>query len=314
MPPRSTAVARRPTEESSGDSDDDDDDRVLAAFSTRSTGKPKASAAKKAPAKANAAAKPTPGSASPTQTGAPSLSSRQLMPYVGKIDLEDVELCTEEGASLERHLEDADKLLRAFEGATTKHEPLIARAVAKVEERLTAQFDSEKRNAVEAATMAAIRTTELRMNVELRNAVAEAVADAVAEAREAAKVAQEKAVEMAVRLTEERCKEQQRLAVGNVQVAMKREVGRPEEEIAAASAQFNFREASTAAAAAMEAAAALLGRDAEEAEQGQKDATPAAAVDVSEEDGGAGEGTAAAEEAADQPPAAAGKEDPLQFF
>ena len=184
------------------------------------------------------------------------LAPLPMIPFVGKIDISDVELCDDPSAGPMRHMEDSEKLLAAFETGVHAHEALIAKAVSKVEQRCTAQRNLEKREGIEAATLAAIQTTELRMKAEQR----EAIAEAVAAERAAGQKAQDVAVAEAVKLAEERCAEQQRLMMANVGAAHRRELGVPEEEVAANTAAFNFQEASNAAAAAMAAAARACSR------------------------------------------------------
>ena len=109
----------------------------------------------------------------------------------------------------------------------------------------------DQREAVEVATLAA-KTTEMRMSAELRSAAA----DAVVEARVTARAAQEKAAE-AIRVTEQRCREQQRVAVANVTemhsaLPLTRRLP-PECRLQP--------EAANAAAAAVAASMSLLGRD-----------------------------------------------------
>ena len=153
---------------------------------------------------------------------------------------------------------DAEKLLQIFEQGVRDNEALISKAVAKVEERCAAQRNLEKREAVEAATLAAIQTTELRMSAEHRAAMATAVSQAIAETQAAANVAQDKAVLEAVQLANERSAEQQRIAMLATTSANLRAVGRPDEEVAATAARFNFQEAANAAAAELEAAAGVV--------------------------------------------------------
>ena len=106
------------------------------------------------------------GSAAPPGTAG---GSKLIIPYVGPMkDVEDVEL-SDPSLGLDKQLEETEHLLKAFEDALKNHEPLIAKAVAKTEERCA----GSKREAVEAATLAAIQTTELRMQSELRAAVAD---------------------------------------------------------------------------------------------------------------------------------------------
>lgn len=224
------------------ESDDEDesseDETTLAAFTTSSK--------KKAGGRAGKGR----GSAAPPGTAG---GSKLIIPYVGPMkDVEDVEL-SDPSLGLDKQLEETEHLLKAFEDAVKNHEPLIAKAVAKTEERCA----GSKREAVEAATLAAIQTTELRMQSELRAAVA----DAVAEARAVAKSEQEKAVADAVRATEERCSELQRLAVSNVTMMHQRAVGRPEDVVQATRAAYNFSEAASAADAALAISSQLLTRE-----------------------------------------------------
>ena len=266
------AAARSPSEEAGSQEDSEDEDEVLlAAFATSSR-----SASKKSPAGAASATKTKGGKgkgASPAATPLP------IVPYMEKPEMEDVELCSDPDATLERHMEDTEKLLQQFERVVGAHEPIIAKAISKVEERCEAQRIREKRDAVESATVAAIHTTELRMAGELRAAVADALTDA----REAARVAQAKAVAEAVKLAEERASEQQRLAVSNVTSMHQRALGRPDEEVAATRAAFNFQEAASAAAAALAAASELRAREADldaDAEQSVVDASDDAGTDA----------------------------------
>ena len=205
-----------------------------------------------------------------------------MIPFVGKIDISDVELCDDPNAGPMRHMEDSEKLLAAFETGVHAHEALIAKAVSKVEQRCTAQRNLEKREGIEAATLAAIQTTELRMKAEQR----EAIAEAVAAERAAGQKAQDMAVAEAVKLAEERCAEQQRLMMANVGAAHQRELGVPEEEVAANTAAFNFQEASNAAAAAMAAAASLLSREAEAKAEEERLAAEGGEDEAPKEEGG----------------------------
>ena len=258
------AAARSPSEEAGDASEEDGEEEeevLLAAFATSSR-----SASKKSPA---AAAKTKGGKGKGASPGA---SPQPIVPYMEKPELEDVELCSDPNATLERHMEDTEKLLKAFEWVVGAHEPLMAKALSKVEERCEAQRIREKRDAVESATLAAIHTTELRMASELRAAVADALTDA----REVARVAQAKAVAEAVKLAEERASEQQRLAVSNVTSMHQRALGRPDEEVAATRAAFNFQEAASAAAAALAAASELRAREAELEADVEASVTPAA--------------------------------------
>ena len=257
------AAARSPSEEAGSQEDSEDEDEVLlAAFATSSR-----SASKKSPAASAVKTKGGKGKgASPAATPLP------IVPYMEKPEMEDVELCSDPDATLERHMEDTEKLLQQFERVVGAHEPIIAKAISKVEERCEAQRIREKRDAVESATVAAIHTTELRMAGELRAAVADALTDA----REAARVAQAKAVAEAVKLAEERASEQQRLAVSNVTSMHQRALGRPDEEVAATRAAFNFQEAASAAAAALAAASELRAREAELEADVEASVTPAA--------------------------------------
>jgi len=256
----------------------------------------------------------TPKSAPPPAQPLPSLP---VVPYVGRVELEDVEFCHPD-APLESQMHDAEKLLKAFETGVRHHEALISKAVAKVEERCTAQKKMEKREAVEAATLAAIQTTELRMNAEQRARTAEhqaalsaAVAAAVAETQAAAQLAQQKAVNEAVRQAEERAAEQQRVVMLATTSANLRAVGRPEEEVAASAARFNFQEAASAAAAALEASSSLLARDADQ------ESPTSVEADVSMGEVGAQSALQTIEDGRfKQPTAAADKAaaDSLQFF
>ena len=269
-------------DDESGESDESDEEMTLAAFTTRGTKGTRSPANAKAPAKKPAAAagagsrnsKPN-GKHAAAAPAPPKPGNLPLVPFVGKVDLEDVELCDDPEATIEQHMDDTEKLLQAFSSGVREQETLIAKTVNKVEERESARRSLEKREAVEAATLAAIQTTESRMAADLRAAVAEAVADA----RAAAQLSQEKAVAEAVKLAEERCAEQQRLTVASMSEVHQRALGRGEEEVAASKAAFNFQEAQAAVAAALAASSELLSR-----EEGPSET--AAAVDVSE----AGEG------------------------
>ncbi|MEE2610503.1 MAG: hypothetical protein VX992_07550, partial [Acidobacteriota bacterium] len=52
------------------------------------------------------------------------LAPLPMIPFVGKIDISDVELCDDPSAGPERHVEDSEKLLAAFETAVHAHEAL----------------------------------------------------------------------------------------------------------------------------------------------------------------------------------------------
>jgi hypothetical protein len=209
----------RISHEEEGDSDDED---TLIAFTTRSRGSNRQNSSSAARAQSSTTAKYSTDEAPTT------------VPYVGSIEgVADIELCTDSGASLERHMEDTEKLLAAFESAVQKHEPLIAKAVVMTEERCNAQKIVEKREAVETATLAAIQATEMRMNAEMKKAVTQAVEATRAEAM----LAQQAAVGAAVRLAQERAAEQQRLAIQAIKLQHQREANGSSEEAATSNLQ-----------------------------------------------------------------------------
>ena len=183
-----------------------------------------------------------------------------VIPNVGPITgIEEVELCSDPQAGFDRHYEDSERLLTAFEKILHGHEALLTKAVALTEERVLKGAAIERKAAVEAAISVAEKAADKRVAMELRNAVTEAVV----EARAAAKVAQDSAITEAVKLAEERAIEQQRLAVQNVTSTYQRAVGRPEEEILATKAANSFQQAAASAAAALAASTRLelLSRD-----------------------------------------------------
>lgn len=209
----------------------------------KSSKPPKTKGAKKVPAK--------------RASGAPD-ESKLIVPYVGPITgVEDVELCSDQNASIERHLEDTEKLLAAFEASVNGHQSLITRAVALTQERCNKEYAEAQRVALQAATLAAVQATEMNMRDEMRASVAQAVEDARAEA----KAAQEVAVADAVRAAEERAREMQRLAVQNVSLAHQRSIGMTEEDLVAAKAASDFQQAAASAAAALSFSSHLLSRD-----------------------------------------------------
>lgn len=244
-------------------SEESEEEEVLAAFSTssaRATKGPQQRTASKVSlpqrGAGKAAGKAVKGKGNPKKPvrKEPAKTSKVVVPYVGPVEgVKEVELCTDPDATLERHLEDTEKLLAAFEAVVDKHEPLVEKAVELTIERCNAK----KRDAVEAATVAAVQATEMRMEGELREAVMQAVADA----KIAAKEAQQVAVSEAVRFAEERALEQQRLAVQQITLAHQRSLGKADDELAAEKAASNFQVAAASAAAAAAAAAALLARE-----------------------------------------------------
>lgn len=173
-----------------------------------------------------------------------------VIPNVGPITgIEEVELCSDPQAGFDRHYEDSERLLTAYEKILHGHEALLTKAVTLTEERVLKGAAIERKAAVEAVISVAEKAADKRVAMELRNAVTEAVV----EARAAAKVAQDAAIAEAVKLAEERAIEQQRLAVQNVTSTYQRAVGRPEEEILATKAANSFQQAAASAAAALAA-------------------------------------------------------------
>lgn len=248
-------------EEESEEEEEEEEEVELAAFSTHARTKVEreAAAAEKAAKEALAkAAEKAAKEKAKMRKEAKTKSTNLILPYVGSITgVDEVELCTEEGASCERHMEDTEKLLAAFEATINGHENLITKAVALTQERCDKQRVTEKAAAVEAATLAAAQATELRMRSEMRAAIT----DAVAEVRAQAQVDQDKAVSTAVRAAEERAAELQRLAVQSVSLSHQRAIGKNAEELAAAEAASNFQQAAASAAAAMSFASELLSRE-----------------------------------------------------
>ena len=176
------------------------------------------------------------------------------VPYVGIIrGIDEIDLCTDSDAGIDQHIQDTERLVKAFDVTVNTHELLILKAVNLTEQRCAA----DKRCAVEAATLAVIQTTELRLTKERHQAVEKAVMDALT----AAKAAQEQAVKDAIKATELRCAEMQRLAVQEVTARMGREMGKAEEEVFATTAATSFQAASNSAGAALAAASSLLRDD-----------------------------------------------------
>ena len=240
-----------------------EEEEVLAAFSTTSSRKSTSLPPQKMPTnKKIAAGKSTAGKTvakakkvqgGKGKAGAQANQAHKAIPLVGPVlGVEDVILC-DVSASLESHMEDTEKLLAAFQAAVKGHEPLISKAVEMTEEKCAQQ----KAVAVEAATLAAVQATEMRMEGVLRDAVAEAVA----EARFAAQEAQQVAVSAAVQLAEERAAEQQRVAVQAVTLEHQRNMGKGDDELAAEKAASNFQLAAASAGHALAAASRLLARE-----------------------------------------------------
>jgi len=176
-------------------------------------------------------------------------ASRAMVPFMERLEgFDDIELCGD-GAELEQHVKDTERLVSTLEAAVNGHDSLLAKAITR-----------EKRAAVESATEAAVIATERRCAEEKRAAVREAVREAVQEARAAAKKAQAAAVAEAVKQTEERCAELQRLAVQSVTSQMQRAIGQSEDVVLATQAASSFEEAAASAGAALAAASSLLGR------------------------------------------------------
>lgn len=173
-------------------------------------------------------------------------------PHLGRI--EDVELCNDDNAGPEQHMDVMERLAKSFETAVDAHEPLMAMMIAHTEERCAA----EKRVAVEAATQAAIQTTELRCAKERR----EAVAQALREAKEAARLSQSQAVAEAIRQTEQRCAgtSYQSAADSGLKEAVDHSQVPDDEAALAADAASNFEAAAASAGAALAAASSLLNK------------------------------------------------------
>jgi hypothetical protein len=237
------------TEEESKESEEEEPLASFAVHSRKLQSKPSLPKSSKPPK--TKGAKKVPAKRAPDE-------SKLIVPYVGPITgVEDVELCSDQNASIERHLEDTEKLLAAFEASVNGHQSLITRAVALTQERCNKEYAEAQRVALQAATLAAVQATEMNMRDEMRASVAQAVEDARAEA----KAAQEVAVADAVRAAEERAREMQRLAVQNVSLAHQRSIGVTEEDLVAAKAASDFQQAAASAAAALSFSSHLLSRD-----------------------------------------------------
>ena len=165
--------------------------------------------------------------------------------------METVDLCQDQEAHVDDHLQDLVQLLHALETGANDHQGFLASVVAITEERCAAA----QRVAVEAATQAAIRTTEMRCAEEKRVAVEEAVL----ECREAARQAQEAAVGEAIRLTELKLADQHETvvhsALTNLEIARG---GLEDDEVLQTEAAAKFEAAAASAGAALAAASNLL--------------------------------------------------------
>lgn len=236
----------------SGGDDDDDQRNTLAAFSTQSRGARDRQAKATGKVSGGTLAKST---HKPKQATLQVTERHELIiPDVGTLSgIEDIKLCDDPKAGLDRHFEDTEKLLAAFNSLVLENEALLKKAVSFTEARLEKTKVLERKAAVEAAVEVAEQAAERKHAIDLRNAVTQAVA----EARAAAQVAQEAAVAEALKLAEERSTELQRLAVQNVTSTYQRAVGRPEEEIIATRTTNSFQEAANAAAMALAASTRL---------------------------------------------------------
>lgn len=235
-----------------GGHDDDEDPNTLAAFSTRSRGGMKETRMTSKAAPSATVAKVT----RKTVRTVPVVEDQHelIIPDVGSLKgMEEIELCEDPKAGLDRHFEDMEKLLTAFDKVVHGNASLLTKAVAFTEARVQKSKNAERKAAVEAALQVAEQAAERKLAAELRHAVTQAVA----ESRAAAQVAQEAAVAEAVKLAEERSVELQRLAVQNVTSTYQRAVGRPEEEIIATRTTSSFQEAANAAAMALAASTRL---------------------------------------------------------
>eukprot|EP00967_Tisochrysis_lutea_P092476 scaffold133345_cov37-Tisochrysis_lutea.AAC.1 len=156
----------------------------------------------------------------------------------------------DKAGTLEGVAEETVRLASALKEATTGgYQELMARAVRKTEAKLA----KERILAVEAATVAAAKATEVRLKEahkqELKMALESAAAKAASE--------KEAAVAEAIRETEERCAEQQRIAVMAATAHAQSALGVSPEDVAASAATMAFREASASAGAALAAALQL---------------------------------------------------------
>jgi hypothetical protein len=161
-------------------------------------------------------------------------------------------MCKSEGAqdTLENAAEETVRLATALQEATLGgHQELMALVVRKTQARCA----KEKAIAVEAATAAAARATEVR----LKGKHAREMKKALEAAAQQASIDQEAAVAAAVRETEERCAEQQRLAVLYATELTQSQLGMSADAVAASTATMAFREAADSAGAALAAAMRL---------------------------------------------------------
>mmetsp|Transcript_5600 Transcript_5600/g.18690 ORF Transcript_5600/g.18690 Transcript_5600/m.18690 type:complete len:370 (+) Transcript_5600:64-1173(+) len=157
-----------------------------------------------------------------------------------------------EGAqdTLENAADETVRLAVALKEATVGgHQELMALVGRKTEARCA----KEKALAVEAATAAVAKATEVRLKEKHEREVQEALKTAAQQAR----IDQDAAVEAAIRKTEDRCAEQQRLAVLYATSLTQSKLGVSPEAVAAAAATMAFQEAADSAGAALAAALRL---------------------------------------------------------
>jgi hypothetical protein len=146
------------------------------------------------------------------------------------------------------------------------HQELMAQVVRKTEARCA----KEKALAVEAATVAVAKATEVR----LKETHAREMREALKAAAQQASIDQDAAVADAIRKTEERCAEQQRLAVLYATTLTQSKLGVSPEAVAAAAATMAFQEAADSAGAAL-AAALRLQKEQAAPRAGEADEEPA---------------------------------------
>ena len=151
-------------------SEESEEEEVLAAFSTSSARAPKGRATTASKLSYSAALAGSRQSCQGKEIKKPVRKEPAKPPKSsfltsGRSKAKEVELCTDPDATLERHLEDTEKLLAAFE-AVDKHEPLVEKAVELTIERCNARSVMQWRQPV-----AAVQAAEMRMEGELREAV-----------------------------------------------------------------------------------------------------------------------------------------------
>ena len=157
-------------------------------------------------------------------------------------------------ASLEGVAEETACLADAIRDATMGGYRQLSLKTAR---RVEARCEVQKREALDAASVAAARATELR----LREAFVAELEAALQEAQRQAEVERHTAVAAAIKETEERCAEEQRLAVQLATRQTQSTLGVSEEDVVASAATMAFREAAASAGAALEAAMQLCEKE-----------------------------------------------------